>query len=345
MNANMHTITTCKAFQLDSFSPQAIKAVEKPRPLPAENQVLLKVKAVSLNFRDLLVSKGLYSKAIQLPIVPLSDGAGEIVTTGAKVKKFKAGDRVMPNFMPDWHSGALTQKATHTALGGFVDGMLQEYVALDQDSLVTIPSHLSFEEAATLPCAALTAWNALFVKGNLQPGQTVLTMGTGGVSLFALQLALLAGAKVIATTSNEQKAARLKELGVHHVINYKTNPNWSEEVLQLTNREGVDNVIEVGGQGTIEQSLQAVKLGGQISIIGVLSGVQGNLGPLPIIMKAIDLRGIFVGSRSMFEDMNRAISAHLLKPVIDRTYKAEQIVEALTYMEKGEHFGKIVLTF
>lgn len=340
----MSTKTTYRAYSLNSFSVSDIKENERNLVSPLPHQVVIRVKAVSLNFRDLLVARGHYNPNLPLPAVPTSDGAGEIVEVGSAVKTFKVGDRVSPNFMPEWHSGRVTPAAAKGALGGFVDGMLQEYKVLDELSLVKIPDHLSYEEAATLPCAALTAWNGLFVNGDLKPGQTVLTMGTGGVSIFALQLAKMAGARVISTSSSEAKLERLKELGADETINYKSQPNWDEAVLKLTDGVGVDHVVEVGGAGTLERSVKAVRFGGHVSVIGVLAGVQGSVSPLMVIMKAAALKGVFVGSRTMFEEMNAAIALHKLKPVIDRYYKAEQIVEALAYMESGQHFGKIVLS-
>ncbi len=334
---------TYKAFQLGSFKLADINACEKPKLKPHGTQVLMRVKAVSLNFRDTMIANGIYSKAIPLPIVPLSDGAGEVVEIGGSVTRVKIGDRVSPNFMTAWHAGKVNNEIAKTALGGFIDGMLQEYVLVDQNALVKIPEHLSFEEAATLPCAAVTAWHGLVVNGKVKAGDTVLVMGTGGVSIFALQLAHLAGATVIATSSSDAKLARLKEMGAAHTINYKTHENWDEQVLAFTGGEGVDHIIEVGGAGTLDRSLKAIRMGGHIALIGVLAS--GQVNPIPILMKSVNVHGVFVGSRAMFEDMNRAISAGGLKPVIDKVFKADQIVEALEYMESGKHFGKIVLTF
>ncbi len=334
--------TTFKAFQLGSFSLSDIKAAEKPKLKPHGTQVLMRLKAVSLNFRDIMVAKGIYSKAVPLPLVPLSDGAGEVVEIGGSVTRVKLGDRVSPNFMTGWHSGAVDNDIAKTALGGFIDGVLQEFVMVDQNALVKIPEHLSFEEAATLPCAAVTAWHGLVVNGQVKPGDTVLVMGTGGVSIFALQLAHMAGATVIATSSSDAKLARLKEMGAAHTINYKTDENWDEQVLAYTGGKGVDHIIEVGGAGTLDRSLKSIRMGGHIALIGVLAS--GQVNPIPILMKSVNVHGVFVGSRAMFEDMNKAIGVSGLKPVIDKVFKADQIVEALAYMESGKHFGKIVLT-
>lgn len=331
------------AYELQSFDYKSIAKTERTIPKPQGHQVLIRVKAVSLNFRELLVARGHYSKAIKTPLVPCSDGAGEIVAVGENTKKFKVGDRVMPNFMPDWHGGPPTLDGARTALGAFVDGMLQQYVVMDEASLVYIPEHLSYQEAATLPCAAVTAWNALFEKGDLQPGQTVLVQGTGGVSIFALQFAKMAGATVIATSSSDDKLARLKDMGADHLINYKTTEKWDAEVLKVTGGQGVDLVIEVGGAGTLEKSTNAVKFGGTICVIGVLSGAGGGVSPINLIMRSIDMKGIFVGSRTMFEAMNRAITNHKMRPVIDKTFEADQIIAALQHLESGAHFGKIVV--
>ncbi|CAN5515809.1 NAD(P)-dependent alcohol dehydrogenase [soil metagenome] len=334
--------TNFKAYQLNSFDINDIKAIEKPVKRPHGTQVLVRIKAASLNYRDILVYKGYYSKALPLPIVPLSDGAGEVVEIGGSVTRVKVGDRVSPNFMTDWISGEVDNNIAKTALGGFVDGMLQEYRLIDQDALTHIPDHLSYEEGATLPCAAVTAWHGLVVNGKVKAGDTVLVMGTGGVSIFAMQFARLAGAKVIATSSSEQKLARLKEMGASHTINYKQNEKWDEAVLEYTGGRGVDHVIEVGGSGTLDRSLNAVRMGGHVSLIGVLAS--GQVNPVPILMKSIKVHGVFVGSRSMFDDMNRAITAHKLKPVIDKVFSSDEIVPALQYMESGQHFGKIVLS-
>ena len=280
-----------------------------------------------------------------MPIVPLSDGAGEVVEVGDRVKKFKVGDRVCAAFMPDWTDGAPNAAIGKTALGGFVDGMLREYATFAESALVLLPDYLSYEEAATLPCAAVTAWNALFEGYDLKPGQTVLTLGTGGVSLFTLQLARMAGANVISTSSSDQKITMLKELGATHTINYKTSPKWDEEVLKLTGGVGVDHVVEVGGAGTLERSLKSTKVGGHVALIGVLSQPENGFNPMLILMKSIAVQGVFVGSRTMFERMNAALAAHQIKPVIDKVFAADKIVEALDYLESGQHFGKIVVKF
>lgn len=324
------------------FGFEALRVTERPQPSAGPFQVLVRVRATSLNYRDLMVIKGQYNPKMPLPRVPLSDGAGEVVQVGEGVSLFKPGDRVAGIFMQTWLDGELTEAKAKSALGGAIDGMLSEYVVLREDGLVTIPDHLSFEEAATLPCAAVTAWHAV-VECGVKPGQTVLTLGTGGVSLFALQFARLAGAHVIITSSSDEKLGRALALGASDGINYRTAQEWDRPVRELTGGIGVDQVVELGGAGTLPRSLKAVRHGGRINLIGVLTGGAGEVNPLPLLMKGIQLQGIFVGSRAMFEAMNRAISGSLLRPVIDRVFEAGEIVDALQYMESGQHFGKIVV--
>ncbi len=332
-----------KVFEIrDKFGLDSLKLAERPQPKPGPNEVLLKIRAVSLNYRDLLVTKGLYNPKMPLPRVPVSDGVGEIVETGPGVTQVKVGERVAALFMQKWPSGPLTDAASRSALGGNIDGLLAEYAVLHEDGVLPVPGHLTAEEAATLPCAALTAWNALFDSSRIKPGDSVLVQGSGGVSIFALQFARLAGARVIATSSHDAKLDRARALGVSDGINYKTTPDWGDVVRKLTDGIGVDHVVEVGGAGTLPQSLRAVRTGGTISLIGVLSGA-GQVNPMPILMKGVRVQGIFVGSRVMFEEMNRAIALHKLRPVVDRVFPFEEAVEALRYMESGAHFGKIVI--
>lgn len=331
-----------KVFEIQEFGN--FIQTERPKPQPKFGEVLLKIKAVSLNYRDILITKGIYNPHLPLPLIPCSDGAGEVIEVGEGVTRFQPGDRVAGIFMQKWLAGNLTQQAAKSALGGEIDGMLAEYVVLSEDGLVNIPPHLSDVEAATLPCAAVTAWHCL-IEAGLKPGETVLVMGTGGVSLFALQFAVMAGARVIATSSSDEKLERLKQLGASDVINYKSVPNWEKQVLALTEGVGVDYVVEVGGANTLAKSLAAVKMGGQISLIGVLAGVQAEVNPLPAVMKGVRVQGIFVGSRQMFEAMNRAISLNKLHPVCDRIFSFEEALLALQYMESGSHFGKISIRF
>ncbi len=335
-----------KAFEIQKeFGIDALTLTERPQPAPGPRQILMKIHAVSLNYRDLLVVKGLYNPKMPLPRIPVSDGAGEVVAVGEGASRVKVGDRVAGIFMQKWVDGDPTPAKAQSALGGVIDGLLAEYAVLDEEGVVLIPEHLSYEEAATLPCAAVTAWNALITQGGLTAGDTVLVQGTGGVSIFALQFARLSGARVIATSSSNKKLDRVLQLGASDGINYKETPDWDKRVRELTGGAGVDHVVEVGGAGTLNQSLNAVRMGGTISLIGVLAGGSGEIRTTSILMKSVRVQGIFVGSRAMFEAMNRAITLHQLHPVIDRVFPFEETREALRYMESGAHFGKIVIRF
>jgi len=322
---------------IDSLMP-----VEREVPKAGPGQLLIRVHAVSLNYRDLLIAQGRYMRGLKLPLIPTSDGAGEIIEAGAGVTRVKRGDRVAGIFMQNWLSGEVSALSSRGALGGSIDGMLAEYVVLSQDGVVHIPSHLSYEEAAALPCAAVTAWNAL-TTWTLKPGVSVLVQGTGGVSIFALQLARLAGARVIVTSSSDEKLQKAKGMGASVLINYRSTPDWDQKAFEMTNGTGVDHVIEVGGAGTLARSMNAVRVGGRISLIGLLTGAEGAVNPMPILGKQIQLQGIFVGSRDMFESMNRAITLHQLRPVIDRVFAFDEARDALRHMESGRHFGKIVI--
>ena len=332
-----------KTYEYSKLGLENLKLVERPMPKPAAHEVVVKFHAASLNYRELLFAWGLYNPNPRLPAIPGSDGAGEISAVGEGVTRWKIGDRVCPIFMQGWLEGPLTPSYQRTALGGGdLDGTLREYGAFHENGLVRMPDQLSFEEAATLPCAALTAWNALVNVGKVKAGDTILTLGTGGVSVFAIQIAKLHGARVIATSSSDEKLARVRQLGADEAINYTTTPEWDAEVLRLTGGAGVDHVVEVGGAGTLPRSCNATRVGGLVSVIGVLAKGEG-LNPLKILMKSLHVQGIFVGSRHMFEDLNRAVSATGLKPVIDRTFAFGQLREALDYMHSGAHFGKIVI--
>lgn len=332
-----------KTYELqDGFGIEALKPGERPVPKPGIGQVLVRLAAWSLNYRDLMTVKGGYNPNQRLPLIPLSDGAGEVVEVGAGVTRVKPGDRVTSIFMQDWIEGASSEVKARSALGGALDGMLAEYVALNAEGVVPIPAHLSYEEAATLPCAAVTAWHALVTEGQVKSGDTVLTQGTGGVSLFAVQFARLLGARVIATSSSDEKLQRLRELGASDLINYRSTPAWGDRARELSGGLGVDHVVEVGGAGTLPESFNAVRVGGRISLIGVLAG-RGEMNPRPLIAKNLRLQGIFVGSRVMFEQMNAAIALHQLRPVIDRVFAFEEAQAALRHMESGAHFGKIVI--
>lgn len=319
-----------------------VLTTERPEPEAGPGEVKIKVRATSLNFRDLLVASGRYPVGMNSSIIPLSDGAGEVVAVGAGVSRFRAGDRVAGTFFQGWSGGAVSADVTANALGGAVDGMLTEYVVLPEAGVIKTPPHLTFEEAATLPCAGLTAWNAVVETGRIRAGETVLLLGTGGVSMFALQFAKLHGAHVIIASSSDEKLARAKSLGADTLINYRTTPDWEQEVVKATGGRGVDIVVEVGGAGTLEKSIKAVRVGGFIAIIGVLSGA-GQIDPRPIITRAIRLQGIYVGSGEMFAAMNRAVSEAALKPVIGRVFDFEEAKQAYEYQAGGSHFGKIVI--
>jgi NADPH:quinone reductase-like Zn-dependent oxidoreductase len=335
---------TMQAYELTAFGFDSLKLVDKPQPTAGPYQVLLKMRAWSLNFRDLMVARGHYNPKLQMPAVPLSDGVGEVVEVGPGVSRVNVGDRVAGCFMPGWIAGEIDEAKARSSLGGGgSNGMLAEYVVLHEEGVVPVPEHLSDEEGATLPCAAVTAWHALVGEGSLKAGDTVLALGTGGVSIFALQFAHLFGARVIVTSSSDEKLKRAKEMGASDGINYGSTPKWEVQVRELTGGRGVDYVIEVGGAGTLAQSMKAVRPGGQVSLIGVLSGGTGQINPLPILMRNIRVQGIFVGSREMFEAMNRAITLAKLKPVVDRVFGFKEAVEAYKYMETGAHFGKVAI--
>jgi NADPH:quinone reductase-like Zn-dependent oxidoreductase len=329
--------------QLYAGGPDNIVIVRRPVARLGPSQVRVHVRAVSLNHRDLLVIHGHHPDQSRPPLVPLSDCAGEVVEVGCEVRRFRIGDRVSAAPLPEWVTGSFNSAMLATSLGDAVDGVLTEYFSCDQRAIVALPDWLSFEEAATLPRAALTAWNALFEQGNLKPGQTVLVQGSGGVSIFALQFAVAAGARVIATSCSDQKLQRLRELGAAHGVNYRREPDWSRSVLEATNGAGVDHVIEIGGAGTLDQSIKATAVGGCISAIGVLTGASGTVDVSPILKKTLRLQGIVVGSVEMFERMVGTIENLEIIPVIDRTFDMQDIAAAVKYLESGRHVGKIVL--
>jgi NADPH:quinone reductase-like Zn-dependent oxidoreductase len=331
-----------RAYQLPQAGAiDALAAVDVPAPSPGPRQVLVKVAACSLNYRDLAIALGSYRMPVKPNLVPLSDGAGEVVEVGPGVTRVKVGDRVAGCFFQRWLAGP-PQADTHaSALGGGIDGMLREYAALEEDGVVRLPPHLSFEEGAALPCAAVTAWHALAEHARILAGQTVLAQGTGGVSIFALQLALLMGAQVVVTSSSDQKLARAKQLGATHTINYRSVPEWDKVAVKLTGG-GVDHVVEVGGPGTLAQSLRAIRVGGKITLIGVLAGA-AEINPMSIFARRANLQGISVGSTQMFEAMNRAIAAGGLKPVIDKVFSFAEAPEAYRHLQSARHFGKLVI--
>lgn len=320
---------------------EGLVIAECATPEPGPGQVLVALKAASLNYRDLLIADGLYPGGGERGIVPLSDAAGEVVAVGAGCSRFKAGDRVAGIFMQSWTGGDMVDADLDSALGGAIDGVLSEYRLFDERGLVAIPDRLSFAEAATLPCAAVTAWNALFGMKPILPGQTVMTLGTGGVSMFALQLAQAAGARVIATSSSDAKLARARALGAAETINYRTTEDWSGEARRLTGGRGVDMVIEVGGPGTLAQSIVATARGGSVQMIGVLSFAQIDM--LPLLTGGVIVRGLMVGSGEMFAAMNRAIAANGVRPVIDCRFAFEETQAAYQHLRSAAHFGKIVI--
>jgi NADPH:quinone reductase-like Zn-dependent oxidoreductase len=320
-----------------------LKQVEAPVRRPRDTEVLVRVRAVSLNRRDVMIAKGSYPLGPRDSLVPLSDGAGEVVAIGPKVSRFRVGDRVAATFFQKWISGRPPAGATDSALGGALDGMLAQYVTLDQDGLVKLPASLSFEEGATLPCAAVTAWDGLVTRGRMQPGDYVLLQGTGGVSIFGLQIARAAGAKPVITSSSDAKLERAKSLGAFGTINYRTTPDWEAGVRTVTDGHGADQILEVGGAGTLAHSLASVAAGGQIAIIGGLSGFGGQIPAGAIMGRNASVSGIFVGSRADFEALNAFIEQHRLKPVVDRVFEFDAAQAAYDYMDSADLFGKVVI--
>lgn len=326
---------------LGSFDALQLEEAEVPSPGPG--QVTVRIRACSLNHRDLnIVSGGYTSVPLKPHAIPLSDGAGEVSAVGAEVTRWKVGDRVAPIFVQRWLGGDLLPEYMPSALGGPSDGVLAEHIVLSQEGLVRIPSHMSFEQAATLPCAAVTAWNAALEQGHLKPGQTIVTLGTGGVSLFAVQLARVTGARVIATTGSDDKVERLHTLGAHEVINYRATPKWENQVRELTGGRGADLVIEVGGPGSIATSIAAIRHCGHISVVGNLAG-KATIDPATLFARRASMCGIQVGSRDMFEAMVRAMEVAKLEPVVDRVFDFTEVRAAYEYLASGKHFGKVVV--
>lgn len=328
---------------IPAFGLDSLRVEDRPAPVPGAGQVLVGVKAVSLNYRDLLVAKGQYNPRMPLPRIPCSDCSGEVLAVGDGVMSVKVGDRVCGTFFQNWESGDLTDAAGKSALGAALDGVLAEQVVLSPRGVVPMPAGFTFEEAATLPCAGVTAWNAVAGwPGFDVRGKTVLVQGTGGVSIFALQFAKALGARVLATSGNFDKLAKALALGADAGVNYKETPDWAAWAKSLTGGAGVDLVVEVGGAGTLEQSVKAVKPGGRIALIGVLAG-GSTFNPLPMMMKGVTLRGIFVGSRAQFADLNTHLAAHPAKPVIDHVFAFDQFAAAFQHLEGASHFGKVVV--
>lgn len=333
-----------QALQLTAFGLDHLTLSQNELPAPGPGEVRVLFHAASLNYRDLMVVLGQYNPKMVLPRIVGSDAAGEIVAVGDGVTEWKPGDRVAGLFFQEWADGEITQAIGKSALGGAIDGVFATERVLPAHGLIRIPDAFSFEQAATLPCAALTAWTALVEKGQLCAGETVLIQGTGGVSLFALQIAKAQGARVILTSSSDAKLARGRELGADETINYKTNPDWDAEVLKLTEGLGVDHVVEVGGSGTIAKSFNAVRYSGHIHLIGVLSDPGKGVDVLPVMRKSIRLNGVYVGSKAMFTRMNAALETNHIQPVIDRIFPLAEARAAFASMQSGSHFGKIVLS-
>jgi NADPH:quinone reductase-like Zn-dependent oxidoreductase len=331
-----------------SPGPDAWQPIELPDPSPGPGQVVVRVRAASLNYRDLMVVRGQYGGTPKPDLIALSDAAGEIVATGPGAKRWRTGDRVCGAFFPTWLAGPFAAADHPQALGaGQTDGVLAQYITLPETGVVRAPDHLSYEEAAALPCAAVTAWNALFDSSRgpaqLPPGASVLVQGTGGVAMFAAQLAHAAGLRVIGTSSSPAKAARLREAGADEVIDYRARPEWQRDVRELTGGEGVDLVIELGGPGTLARSIEAVKPGGRIALIGVLTGTAGAVDPMPLLFKTARIEGVLVGSVHSFTEMNRAIARAGLRPVIDQVFAFDRARDALAHLEAARHVGKIVV--
>jgi len=326
------------------FGLENLKIVERKDSAPGPGELLIRVRAVSLNYRDALMIRGHYNPRQPLPLIPCSDGVGEVIELGEGVQRFKVGDRVAGSFSQTWISGPPSSEKLQGTLGGPIDGMLCEKLCLPETGVVGVPEYLSDTEAACLPCAALTAWSALAEFGAVGPGDRVLVQGSGGVSIFALQFARVLGAEVIATSSSDEKRQRMEELGAWKTLNYAENPKWSKEVRRLTGGRGVDHVVEVGGAATLEQSLRAVRAGGTVSVIGVLSGISSEINIIPILMQHLRLQGILVGSREAFERMNRVLKMHQIHPVIDRVFDFEDALDAFEYFQRGAHLGKVCIS-
>lgn len=328
-----------RAYHLEQFGKlDGLAVSEHVIPSPGAGEVLVRVRASSFNFRDLVIANGWYSPPVALGRVPLSDAAGEVEAIGSGVTRFKVGDRVVNSFFPNWFGGTFNVMPQQWVVDH--NGWLTEYKVVNAEALVLMPHHLSFEEASTLPCAGVTAWSAL---AGVAAGDTVLTEGTGGVSLFAVQLAKALGARVIATTSSPEKAERLRQLGADHVIDYRTTKEWGKQVRALTDGRGVDRVVEVGGANTLAQSVQAIAYGGQISLVGILAGVEGGIDFMTMFTTHATFKAISVGSRRDLEDLNRVLAQHQIRPVIDSVYAFDDAMTGLSYFADRQLFGKVVI--
>jgi NADPH:quinone reductase-like Zn-dependent oxidoreductase len=330
--------------QKGATSLEGLRPAERPNPNPSQREVLIRVRATSLNYRDQMVVTGNYfGGPVTRNLIPLSDAAGEVAEVGPGVTRFQTGDRVCGTFFQSWISGPMTER--HPALGSPLDGTLAEYIVLHEDGVVAMPTTLSFEEAATLPCAGVTAWNALLVSGKpVKPGDTVLCLGTGGVSMAGLQFARMAGARVIVTSSSDDKIQRAVALGASDGINYQRSPEWQKELMLLTGGRGADHILENGGAGSLTRSFEAAAFGGKVALIGFLAGRVGDINPTILMMKTGAMIGIGVGSRAMFEDMNRAIDVNQIKPVVDKVFPFEKAAEAYQCQASGDFIGKVVIT-
>lgn len=337
---------TATALRLSGdFDIDALTFDEITLPEPAPHDVVVKMHAVSLNYRDLMLVKGLYDPNVQKPRIPCSDGAGEVIAVGSNVTAFRVGDRVVAPFFLDWMDGPVTAAAPPSALGGAVDGTLTTHQIFPERSLVSIPATMSYEEAATFPCAAVTAWHALVSTANIGPKDTVLLLGTGGVSIFGLQIARMRGSRIIITSSSDDKLGRALSLGADHTINYRKHPDWDKQVREITMKQGATHVLEVGGAGTLPLSLRSAGIGAQVSVIGVLTGLEQPLNIGQILMKTLRVQGIYVGSRAMLEESMQAFAANGIHPVIDQTFAFADAQTAFRSLEAADHFGKLVITF
>ncbi len=321
----------------------ALALVERPRPEPGPGEVLVRMTANAINYRDLATIRDPASRGFPFPRVPNSDGAGVVEAVGAGVTTVEPGTHVTTTFFQDWEDGGCTPAAMASALGGALDGVLAEYAVLRVGGVLPKPAYLSDEEAACLPCAALTAWNAIFETTRLRPGETVLLLGTGGVSIFALQFAASAGIRAIITSSSDEKLRAATSLGASGTVNYRTVDDWPGAVRDLTDGRGADGIVEVGGPGTLQKSLDAVRVGGTVALIGILTG--GTIDPLPIMRKSVRLNGVYVGNRRMFRDMNRALEKHAIKPRISKVVPFDDAQEAYRLMASQQHMGKVAIRF
>jgi NADPH:quinone reductase-like Zn-dependent oxidoreductase len=321
----------------------ALEMNQRPTQQPGSGQVLVKIGASSINYRDLSTIRNPEARNLPYPTVPNSDGAGVVTAVGDNVTGISEGDRVMGCFFQDWDAGGISPAAMSSALGGAIDGVLAEEVVLNATAVVPVPDHLSLEEASTLPCAGLTAWHALTADVPVEEGETVLLLGTGGVSVFAQQFCNVLGAKTIVTSSSDEKLARITKMGAGQTINYANTPDWGKTVLEMTDGRGVDRVVEVGGPGTLQKSISAVRVGGRIQLIGVLTDPAGMIMPIDIMRKSITIKGIYVGPRQMFRDMAACITEHQLHPVIDKVFDFADAPAAYHAMAAAGHFGKIVI--